>query len=60
MIADLPNILNEASGIEIAHNSNIIWMLNDGGNPSELYGLNLKGSVLKVLKINAKIMIGKI
>ena len=54
MIADLPNILNEASGIEIAHNSNIIWMLNDGGNPSELYGLNLKGSVLKVLKINAK------
>ncbi len=54
IIADLPNLLNEASGIEIAPDSDIIWMLNDGGNPSELYGLDLKGNILKVLKINAK------
>jgi hypothetical protein len=54
VIADLPNLLNEASGIETVSYSNIIWMLNDGGNPSELYGLDLNGNILKVLKINTK------
>lgn len=54
MIADLPNLLNEASGIETVSNSNIIWMLNDRGNPPVLYGLDLKGNILKALKINAK------
>lgn len=54
VIADLPNLLNEASGIEIVPNSDIIWMLNDGGNPSELFGIDIKGNIIKVLKINAK------
>jgi len=54
VIADLPPTLDEVSGIEILPNSNLIWMLNDGKNPSEIYGLNPKGKIKKVLKIKAK------
>lgn len=54
VIADLPKILHEVSGTEIAANSDLIWMLNDGGNAPEIYGLNKKGIIKKVLKIDAK------
>lgn len=53
-IADLPKKLSEASGMEITSKSDIIWMLNDGGNKSRLYGLNEKGKIVKELKIDAK------
>ena len=53
-IADLPKKLSEASGMEITSKSNLIWMLNDGGNKSRLYGLNEKGKIVKELKIDAK------
>ncbi|MDN3664527.1 hypothetical protein ACFFU1_14560 [Algibacter miyuki] len=54
VIADLPKALNEVSGIEIATNSDYIWMLNDGGNSSKLYGVSAKGNIKKELKIDAK------
>lgn len=54
VIADLPKALHEVSGIEIAPNSDLIWMLNDGGNASKIYGLNKKGVIKKELKVNAK------
>jgi len=54
VIADLPSTLDEVSGIEILPNSKLLWMLNDGKNPSEIYGLNPKGKIKKVIKINAK------
>lgn len=54
VIADLPKTLHEVSGTEIAANSDLIWMLNDGGNAPEIYGLNKKGIIKKVLKIDAK------
>jgi len=54
VIADLPSTLDEVSGTETFPNSNLIWMLNDGGNPSEIYALNRKGKIKKVLKIKAK------
>ncbi len=54
VIADLPSDLEEVSGTEIFPNSNLIWMLNDGGNPSKIYGLNRKGQIKKVLKIKAE------
>lgn len=53
-INDLPTSLNEVSGIETTSQSDLIWMLNDSGNAPELYGLNTKGAVKKVLKIDAK------
>ena len=54
VIADLPNSLYEASGIETTSKSDLIWMLNDGGNKPELFGLNANGDILKTLKIKAK------
>ena len=53
-VNDLPVALNEVSGIETTGDSDVIWMLNDSGNAPELYGLNRRGSVKKVLKIDAK------
>ena len=54
IIADLPKSLEEVSGIETTFNSDVIWMLNDGGNKSELFGVNKKGKIEKIVKINAK------
>lgn len=54
VITDLPKALYEVSGTEIIPHSNLIWMLNDGGNSSKIYGLNEKGTIKKELKIDAK------
>ena len=54
VIADLPIVLKEISGTEIAYNSDLIWTLNDGGNKSRLYGLSNDGTIMKELKIDAK------
>ena len=54
VVADLPKALKEASGIETTTKSDLIWMLNDGGNPPKLYGINTKGNIKKELDINAK------
>ena len=54
VIAHLPKTLHEVSGTEITVNSDLIWMLNDGGNKSKLYGLDRKGIIKKELKIHAK------
>lgn len=54
VIADLPTTLNEVSATETTLNTNLIWMLNDGGNKARIYGVNKKGNIKKELKINAK------
>ncbi len=54
VIADLPDTLHEVSGTEVAPKSKLIWMINDGGNASKIYGLNRKGHIKSALKINAK------
>ena len=54
VIGDLPKSLNEVSGTETVSNSEFIWMLNDGGNASKLYGLNEQGTIKTELKIDAK------
>lgn len=54
IIADLPKILNEASGNEISTISDLIWVINDSGNSPKLYGINEKGLIIKELKIKAK------
>ena len=54
VIADLPKTLKEVSGIETIKDSELVWMLNDSGNKAHLYGLNLKGKIVKELKIDAK------
>lgn len=54
IIADLPYTVREVSGTEITEGSDLLWMVNDAGNASKLYGLNEKGEILKELKIDAK------
>lgn len=54
VIADLPKSLKEVSGTETIAGSNLIWMLNDGGNSPKIYGVSKKGNIKKVLKIEAK------
>ncbi|MBP0903537.1 hypothetical protein J8H85_06830 [Mariniflexile gromovii] len=53
-MSNLPTKLNEVSGIETVLNSDLIWMINDGGNPASIYGVNKKGDIKKELKIKAK------
>ena len=54
VISDLPKSLHEASGIEKLNNSDLIWMINDSGNKSILYGLDTLGTIKKQLKIKSK------
>jgi len=54
VIADLPRSLNEASGIEKTNHSDLLWMINDGGNKPILYGLDTLGIIKKQIKIDAK------
>ena len=54
VLANLPNILKEVSGNEFLKNSSLIWMINDSGNSSDVYGVNRQGEIKKTLKINAK------
>jgi hypothetical protein len=54
ILADLPNELKEVSGTEVLRNSNLIWMINDGGNKSILYGVSEKGRIKKEIEIKDK------
>jgi hypothetical protein len=54
VLADLPKSLKEVSGTEIVAKSNLIWMVNDGGNKPKLFGLNATGNIIKTITIKAK------
>ena len=54
LITDLPKTLNEVSGTETTLNSELIWMLNDGGNKPKLYGVSTNGKIKKEVAIKAK------
>ena len=52
VIADLPGSLKEISAAEMVINSDLIWTIEDAGNRNHLYGLDIKGSIIKDLTIN--------
>ena len=54
VLADLPKELNEVSGTEVLPNSELIWVMNDGGNKPKIYGLNNKGEIIKEIYVKAK------
>jgi len=54
LLADLPNELKEVSGTQVLKSSNLIWMINDGGNKPKLYGVSKKGKIKKEINIEAK------
>lgn len=49
--ADLPKSLKESSAIEKVAHSNLLWTIEDSGNKNNIYGLNLKGDILKDIDI---------
>ncbi len=53
-LTDLPKSLKEVSGTEIINNSDVIWMLNDGGNEPKLYAVSNKGKISKEIYVKAK------
>ena len=54
-IADIDSELKESSAIELVKGSNLLWTIEDAGNKNNLYGLDLKGNIVKDIDIsNAK------
>lgn len=51
VVANLPNSLNEVSGIETLPSSELIWVIEDSGNKNHVYGLNTKGDIIRDIKI---------
>lgn len=54
VLADLPKQLEEVSGIEKIKNSELFWMLNDSGNKSIIYNVNIKGEIIREVVVNTK------
>ena len=54
VIMDIPITLREVSGLAIDKKNNLLWMINDGGNKSMLYGLDERGTIIRKIKIKAK------
>ncbi|GAA4268325.1 hypothetical protein [Hyunsoonleella aestuarii] len=52
VIADLPSSLKETSAIEKVTNSNLLWTIEDSGNKNNIYGLDLKGNIIKDIDIS--------
>lgn len=50
LVTKLPSIVDETSGIE-AVDKNSFWTFNDSGGNSELYQIDIKGKLLRTLKI---------
>ncbi|WCO01245.1 hypothetical protein [Psychroserpens ponticola] len=51
VLADIPSSLKETSAIEKTNDSNTIWVIQDAGNNNHLYGLSLKGAIIKDISI---------
>lgn len=50
VIADLPGRLDENSGLA-TYGDSTVWVIEDGGNKDEIYQINLKGNIVKSLKV---------
>ncbi len=51
MLGDINNSLEEASAAEIIAQSDLIWTIQDSGNDSVLFGLNVKGNIIRDITI---------
>jgi len=54
LIAQLPDVLEEVSGIEYDANRDLFWMINDSGNPPVVYLVSKKGEIQNEIKVDAK------
>ncbi|MCD9611433.1 hypothetical protein V2647_06325 [Tenacibaculum maritimum] len=54
VLASLPKVLKEVSGLTKVNGSDWLWMHNDSGNRSIIYGVNIEGEIMEEMDINAK------
>ncbi|SHN59554.1 hypothetical protein SAMN05444395_102276 [Flavobacterium fryxellicola] len=47
----LPTKLKEVSGITYVSSTNLLWILEDRGNPNAIYGINSNGKIEKTITI---------
>ena len=47
----LPNNLKEVSGIIYSPETNLLWTLEDSGNPNAIYGIDLSGKIEETITI---------
>ncbi|GEC77656.1 hypothetical protein [Flavobacterium aquatile] len=52
LLFSFPKRVKEVSGIKTTANSNLIWTIQDSGNPNEIYGIDQKGSVSKTISVS--------
>jgi hypothetical protein len=54
-VANLPNLLDESSGIESVVGSDGFWMINDAGNSNDLFEISKNGQIINIVEVeNAK------
>lgn len=51
VVCKLPSDLKEVSGISYAADTQLFWTLEDSGNENKIYGIDIKGSIVKTVKI---------
>lgn len=54
VLSNLPDVLEEVSGIQKVKGSELLWMLNDSGNAPVIYGVDTKGTIIREVIIKAK------
>ena len=52
LIASLNNDLDEASAVEMVKGSPLLWTIEDAGNKNNIYGVDLKGNIVKDIDID--------
>lgn len=51
LIAKLPKLLKESSGIENIESSTNFWMINDAGNSNDLFEIDDSGNIIRVIEV---------
>ncbi|SEQ00011.1 hypothetical protein SAMN05421824_0898 [Hyunsoonleella jejuensis] len=52
VLGDLSGSLKEASAIEKVAHSDLLWTIEDAGNKNNIYGIDLKGNIVKDIDIS--------
>ncbi|CAL2083486.1 hypothetical protein [Tenacibaculum sp. 190524A02b] len=54
VITQVPDKLEEVSGITKVKGSDLLWMHNDSGNKAEVYGVDIEGNIQQKIKLEVK------
>lgn len=52
LLFSFPKGVKEVSGIKTIINSNLIWTIQDSGNPDEIYGIDQKGAISQTISVS--------